>query len=85
MKFDIHQLCGVAATVGSASNVTTIEKMEGGFCKALLMKKADGTEIVAKIPTKLAGSPRFTTASKVSTLKYGNSHLEQLILTFLLM
>ena len=74
MKFNIQQLCDVAAAVGgSKSPVVTMEKMEGGFCKALLMKKADGTEVVAKMPSKLAGPPKHSTASEVATLKYGKS------------
>ncbi|EFR04208.1 protein kinase subdomain-containing protein [Nannizzia gypsea CBS 118893] len=67
IKFDIPQLCAVAATAGaSASPVMSIEKMEGGFCKALLMRKADGTEVVAKLPSKLAGPPSYSTASEVA-------------------
>lgn len=45
--------------------------MEGGFCKALLMKKADGTEVVAKLPSRMAGPPKYSTASEVATLKCG--------------
>ncbi|KAK2832010.1 hypothetical protein FQN49_006942 [Arthroderma sp. PD_2] len=72
VKFNIPRLCAVAAAAGnSESPIVTIEKMEGGFCKALLMKKADGTEVVAKLPSKLAGPPKYSTASEVATLKYG--------------
>lgn len=42
LKFDVSQLCDVAAAVGGTkSPIVAIEKMEGGFCKALLMRKAD--------------------------------------------
>jgi hypothetical protein len=76
VKFDIPRLCDAAAVVGSTkSPIVAIEKMEGGFCKALLMRKADGSEIVAKLPSKLAGPPKFSTASEVATLKYGNSNI----------
>jgi hypothetical protein len=73
VKFDVARLCAVAAIAGgrSESPITAIEKMEGGFCKALLMKKEDGTEVVVKIPSKIAGPPRYSTASEVATLKYG--------------
>lgn len=57
MKFNIPQLCVIAALVGSSSNkspTVSIDRMEGGFCKALLMRKADGTEVVAKLSTKMA-------------------------------
>lgn len=46
--------------------------MEGGFCKALLMRKADGTEVVAKLPSRVVGPARNSTASEVATLKYGD-------------
>lgn len=74
VKFDVSQLCDAAAAVGGTNSpIVAIEKMEGGFCKALLMRKADGSEIVAKLPSKLAGPPKYSTASEVATLKYGNS------------
>ncbi|PGH28063.1 hypothetical protein AJ80_00319 [Polytolypa hystricis UAMH7299] len=75
VKFDISQLCGVAAVAGdSEAPIIAIEKMEGGFCKALLMKKSDGTEVVAKIPSKLAGPPKYSTTPEVATLKYVQQH-----------
>jgi hypothetical protein len=40
VKFDLDALCDIAAAVdGSPSPITIIEKLEGGFSKALLMKK----------------------------------------------
>lgn len=76
VNFDISKFCDVAAVVGGTiSPIVAIEKMEGGFCKALLMRKADGLEIVAKLPSKLAGPPYYSTASEVATLKYGNSNV----------
>jgi hypothetical protein len=55
VKFDVDQLCAVAVTTdGKYSPVCTIEKMEGGFSKALLLHKEDGSEIVAKIPFTIA-------------------------------
>jgi hypothetical protein len=50
--------------------VHAIEKMEGGFSKALLLRKEDGSEIIAKIPFPIAGPPKYTTASEVATLEY---------------
>ncbi|KAB2103052.1 hypothetical protein AG0111_0g8708 [Alternaria gaisen] len=71
VKFDVDQLCAVAATTdGKHSPVCAIEKMEGGFSKALLMRKEDGTEAVAKIPCTIAGPPKYTTASEVAILRY---------------
>ncbi|RYO15711.1 hypothetical protein AA0111_g11632 [Alternaria arborescens] len=44
--------------------------MEGGFSKALLLRREDGTEIVAKMPFAIAGPPKYTTASEVAVLQY---------------
>ncbi|KAI1928498.1 hypothetical protein LOZ65_001991 [Ophidiomyces ophidiicola] len=75
VKFSINELCDIAASAGqSKSPVLAIDKMEGGFCKALLMKKADGTELIAKIPSKRAGPPRYLTESEVATLQYVQEH-----------
>ncbi|KAL4876960.1 hypothetical protein BJY04DRAFT_231251 [Aspergillus karnatakaensis] len=60
VKFDVDAPCNVAATAGKAlSPVTSIEKMEGGFSKAFLMKRDDGSEVVAKIPCRIAGPARL--------------------------
>lgn len=45
--------------------------MEGGFSKALLLRKQDGSEMIAKIPFAIAGPPKYTTASEVAVLRYG--------------
>jgi hypothetical protein len=45
--------------------------MEGGFSKAFLMRKANGTEVIAKIPCRIAGPPSLTTSSEVGVLEYG--------------
>lgn len=71
MKFDVDQLCAVAASTGGQhSPVQAIEKMEGGFSKALLLRREDGSEIIAKIPFSIAGPPKYTTASEVAVLQY---------------
>ena len=45
--------------------------MEGGLSKALLMKKENGREVIAKIPCRSAGPARLTTVSEVGGLQYG--------------
>jgi hypothetical protein len=32
-----------------------IEKVEGGFSKALVMKQKDGTKVIANLPFSIAG------------------------------
>ena len=70
IRFDIDQLCNIAAAIGPFSPIQSIEKMEGGFSKALLMRKEDGSEMVAKIPFPHTGPAKYTTASEVAVLKY---------------
>ena len=41
--------------------------------KALLMRKENGREVIAKIPCRIAGPARLTTASEVGVLQYGMS------------
>lgn len=72
VRFNLDVLCAVvAAAGGDASPIHAIEKMEGGFCKALLLKKENGMEIIAKIPCRNAGPSFYTTESEVAVLKYG--------------
>ena len=75
MKFDVDALCDVSAAAGpEPSPVTAIEKMEGGFAKAFLMKRKNGTEVIAKLPCRNAGLPKLTTASEVAVLQYSMCH-----------
>ncbi|KAI9659460.1 MAG: hypothetical protein M1821_001718 [Bathelium mastoideum] len=71
VRFDVDALCEIAASIGpSASPVREVEKLEGGFSKALRIQKEDGTELVAKIPCPNAGPARYTTASEVAVQEY---------------
>ncbi|RAH65762.1 uncharacterized protein BO66DRAFT_414864 [Aspergillus aculeatinus CBS 121060] len=71
LKFDIDALCDLAATAGaSPSPIRTIEKLEGGFSKALLLTKENDEEVVAKLPYHIAGPASLTTASEVAVLQY---------------
>lgn len=47
--------------------------MEGGFSKALLLRRADGQEYLAKLPCPNAGPSHLTTASEVAVLQLGMS------------
>ncbi|GES59319.1 phosphotransferase enzyme family protein [Aspergillus terreus] len=70
-KFNLDALCDIAARAGgSTCRITAIEKLEGRFSKALLMKREDGSELIAKVPCRIAGPAYLTTASEVGTLEY---------------
>ncbi|KAH6704046.1 kinase-like domain-containing protein [Leptodontidium sp. MPI-SDFR-AT-0119] len=69
LKFNVQKLCDVAAALGHPSPVIQIDKMEGGFSKALLLRRADGQEYLAKLPCPNAGPSHLTTASEVAVLQ----------------
>ncbi|KAH3909625.1 hypothetical protein HBH56_158950 [Parastagonospora nodorum] len=78
VNFDVDRLCAVAASTGSqrSSPVRSIEKLEGGFSKALLLCKEDRSELIAKLPFTIAGPPKYTTASEVAVLQYLRAHTQ---------
>lgn len=43
---------------------------EGGFNKVFLLTADDGHEVIARIPTPIAGPPLYTTASEVATIDF---------------
>ncbi|KAI5356527.1 Putative aminoglycoside phosphotransferase, protein kinase-like domain superfamily [Septoria linicola] len=74
LKFDLDELCSIASRIGSTSAIREVEKIEGGFSRALLLKKLDGTEVVAKLPFSIAGPAYYTTASEVAVMQYIRQH-----------
>ncbi|KAL4920790.1 kinase-like domain-containing protein [Aspergillus aurantiobrunneus] len=69
VRFDLNQLCNVVGSIsGDRSSVSKIEKMEGGFSKALLMTTAAGSQYIVKIPCPNAGRRMYCTASEVAVL-----------------
>ncbi|PLB45810.1 hypothetical protein P170DRAFT_449418 [Aspergillus steynii IBT 23096] len=75
VRFDIDRLCDVISSIGGAekSPVSKINKLEGGFSKALLMATENGSEYVVKIPCPNAGRPKYCTASEVAVLNFVRS------------
>jgi len=72
VSFDVRKLCDVVASLTkNGASVCKIDKMEGGFSKALLMTTEDGMEVVAKIPCPNAGRAKYSTASEAAVLEYG--------------
>lgn len=76
VKFDVEALCELVASTGpTVSPVREVEKLEGGFSKALRIEKEHGTEVIASIPCPNAGPATYTTASEVAVLQYGTDAL----------
>lgn len=79
VTFDVQKLCQVvASSTEHGSPVCKIDKMEGGFSKALLMTTEDGVEVVAKIPCPNAGRAMYSTASEAATLQFGAVYFSKL-------
>ncbi|OAL75077.1 hypothetical protein A7D00_0675 [Trichophyton violaceum] len=79
IRFNIDELCNLVSSVvakgtSTISKVAKMEKMEGGFHKALLMTLENGTEVVAKIPCPNAGLPMLSTASEAAVLEFVRTH-----------
>ncbi|KAL3471908.1 hypothetical protein BJX99DRAFT_250105 [Aspergillus californicus] len=72
VNFDLEALCETAAAAGdgASSQIMSVEKFEGGFSKAFLMKKENGVEVIAKIPCRIAGPALLTTGAEVGALNY---------------
>ncbi|KAI1910965.1 hypothetical protein LOZ65_006271 [Ophidiomyces ophidiicola] len=70
VRFNVQELMRAAARAVD-SHCIHIEKMaEGGFNKVFLLTMENGNEVVARIPTPIAGPPFYTTASEVATMDF---------------
>ena len=54
-----------------ASRVIDCEKKEGSFNKAFIIRMDNGAEVVARLPTRIAGPPKLTVCSEVATIEFG--------------
>ncbi|KAE8377771.1 kinase-like protein [Aspergillus bertholletiae] len=71
VKFDPIELQRVAGKAMQQDQYPSIVKFaEGGFNKVFLLKANDGREVIARIPSPIAGPPRYATASEVATLNF---------------
>ncbi|KAF7589600.1 hypothetical protein BBP40_004060 [Aspergillus hancockii] len=71
VEFNPIELQRVAGKAIQQDQCPYIVKLaEGGFNKVFLLKANDGREVIARIPTPIAGPPRYTTASEVATMNF---------------
>lgn len=71
-KFDLDALCSLVSSLPSVSSpISKVEKMEGGFNKALLMTAENRKGVLAKMPCLAVVPSRYSTASEVATFEYG--------------
>ena len=59
----------VASVTTNGAPVCKIDKMEGGFSKALLLSTEDGVEVIAKISCLNAGRALYSMASEAAVLQ----------------
>jgi hypothetical protein len=71
IQFSVDALKKAAAeALGVPDTFDMIKLHEGLFNRAFLLSNAEGIELIARLPTSLAGTERLTTASEVATLKF---------------
>lgn len=74
VKFNVDALCSLVSSLPSVSSpVSKIDKMEGGFNKALLLTADNGKEVIAKIPFPSIVPWEYSTASEAAVLEYGKA------------
>ncbi|KAK2750985.1 hypothetical protein FQN57_000060 [Myotisia sp. PD_48] len=71
INFNFQALCErVIKLSSSASKVTHCEKIEGGFNRSFLVTLDNGSKLVARLPTSVAGPKKLTTNSEVATMDF---------------
>ncbi len=77
VRFNVPELMRTAArAVGRDRCVEIMKFAEGGFNKVFLLTMDDGYEVIARIPTPIAGPAHYTTASEVATMDYLRTRLD---------
>lgn len=71
LRFNIDELKRVAVECTDHVKCTSIIKLaEGGASKVFLLTMEDGFEVVAKLPTPIAGPSHYLTSSEVATMEF---------------
>lgn len=71
VKFRPAELQRIAGEAVQQDYCPDMSKLaEGGFNKVFLLRTKNGREVIARIPTPVAGPPHYTTASEVATMEF---------------
>ncbi|KAL4808109.1 kinase-like domain-containing protein [Aspergillus unguis] len=71
VKFRPRELQRIAGEAIHQDFCPDISKLaEGGFNKVFLLRARNGREVIARIPTPIAGPPHYQTASEVATMAF---------------
>ena len=77
VRFNVPALMSIAATAVGRDRCVEINKIaEGGFNKVFLLTMNDGYEVIARLPTPIAGPAHYTTASEVATMDFLRTRLD---------
>ncbi|KAL8838293.1 MAG: hypothetical protein Q9170_002190 [Blastenia crenularia] len=77
VRFNVPELMHIAAmAVGRDKCIDIMKVTEGGFNKVFLLTMNDGYEVIARIPTPIAGPAHYTTASEVATMDFLRTRLD---------
>ena len=77
VRFNVPELMRIAAmAVGRNRCVDMVKFTEGGFNKIFLLTMDDGYEVIARVPTPIAGPPHYMTASEVATMDFLRTQLD---------
>lgn len=71
---ELQRIAGEAVQQDYCPDITKFA--EGGFNKVFLLGAKNSREVVARIPTPIAGPPHYTTASEVATMNFLRSVLK---------
>ncbi|KAH6912783.1 hypothetical protein BKA70DRAFT_1370267 [Coprinopsis sp. MPI-PUGE-AT-0042] len=75
-RFNIDALKKAAVSSARAGDVTSIRKIAEGRCnKVFHVQLSEGGQVIARIPTPLAGPPHLVTASEVATMDFLRNRL----------
>ncbi|XP_006462390.1 hypothetical protein AGABI2DRAFT_186311 [Agaricus bisporus var. bisporus H97] len=68
--FNVEAFCRTACAATGATAVTQISKISESINRVLLVKFENGSEAIARFPTRLGGTPHHSTASEVATMEF---------------
>lgn len=72
--FKVNELCRLVSSLPSIqSPVSSIDKIEGGFNKALMIRMENGKEVVVKIPFPNSVPRQCATESEAAVLGFGTN------------
>lgn len=75
VHFNVAALKQVVALALNRECVHMSKLTEGGFNKIFVLTMEGGDQVIARIPSPIAGTPGHTTASEVATMDYLRNHL----------